>query len=56
MDVIVTGGGAAGIVAAVRAAERGKSVLLLEKSDRFGRKILASGNGKCRVLSMPADS
>lgn len=51
MDVIVTGGGAAGIVAAVRAAERGKSVLLLEKSDRFGRKILASGNGRCNLMN-----
>ena len=53
-DVIVTGGGAAGIVAAVRAAERGKSVLLLEKSDRFGRKILASGNGRCNLMNRGA--
>ena len=50
-DIIVIGGGASGMTAAVRAAERGRSVLLIEKSDRIGRKILASGNGRCNLLN-----
>ena len=50
-DVIVIGGGAAGMIAAVTASEQGKSVLLLEKSDRPGRKILASGNGRCNLMN-----
>ena len=45
-DLIVAGAGASGMIAAVRAAERGRKVLLTEKSDRPGRKILASGNGR----------
>jgi predicted Rossmann fold flavoprotein len=48
-DVVVVGGGAAGIVAAGRAAELGKKVLLLEKNDRLGMKILISGGGKCNL-------
>ena len=50
-DVIVIGGGAAGMVAAVNAAERRRNVLLLEKADRPGRKILASGNGRCNLMN-----
>ena len=50
-DVIIIGGGAAGTVAAVTAAERGRKVLLLEKADRLGRKILASGNGRCNLMN-----
>ena len=51
IDVIVIGGGAAGMIAAVTASEQGKRVLLLEKSDRPGRKILASGNGRCNLMN-----
>ena len=51
MDVVVTGGGASGMIASVLAAERGKSVLILEKGDRCGRKILASGNGRCNLMN-----
>ena len=50
-DVIVIGGGAAGMIAAVKAAEKKKKVLLLEKADRVGRKILASGNGRCNLMN-----
>ena len=46
-DVIVVGGGASGLVAAIVAARRGKSVLLIEKKEKLGKKILATGNGKC---------
>ena len=50
-DVIVVGAGAAGLAAAVRAGERYRNVLLLEKSDRIDRKILASGNGRCNLMN-----
>ncbi len=47
--VIVIGGGAAGMLAARRAAELGASVTLLEKNERLGMKILISGGGKCNL-------
>ena len=50
-DIIVIGAGAAGMAAAVRAGERGRHVLLLEKADRPGRKIYASGNGRCNLMN-----
>lgn len=48
-DVVVVGAGAAGIIAAWRAASLGASVTLLEKNDRIGIKILISGGGKCNI-------
>lgn len=48
-EVIVVGAGAAGILAALRAAELGASVTLLEKTNRIGTKILISGGGKCNI-------
>src|SRR5215469_6903092 len=48
-DVIVVGAGAAGLVAAARAAERGRRVLLLEKNRRAGVKILMSGGTRCNI-------
>ena len=48
-EVIVIGGGAAGMLAARRAAEGGARVTLLEKNDRLGMKILISGGGKCNL-------
>jgi predicted Rossmann fold flavoprotein len=47
--IIVIGGGAAGLIAAWRAASLGEQVILLEKTDRLGTKILISGGGKCNV-------
>jgi len=47
--IVVIGGGGAGIIAALRAAARGCSVLLLERNVRLGTKILISGGGKCNV-------
>lgn len=49
--VVVIGAGAAGLMAAGRAAERGLEVLLLEKNDRPGRKILISGKGRCNITN-----
>lgn len=48
-DVFVVGGGAAGIVAAMRARECGAKVTILEKTVRIGTKILMSGGGKCNI-------
>lgn len=47
--ILVIGGGAAGILAARRAAECGATVTLLEKNERLGTKILISGGGKCNL-------
>lgn len=46
-DVIVIGGGASGLVAAIYAAQSGSNVTLLEKNPNCGKKILITGNGKC---------
>ena len=65
-DVAILGAGAAGLCAAIRAAERGRSVVLLEKNRRPGVKILMSGGTRCnltnarglrdlRVISGPID-
>jgi len=48
-STVVIGGGAAGIVAAISAGRSGSSVLICEKTPRIGRKILASGNGRCNL-------
>ena len=48
-DAIIIGGGAAGIVCALQCASAGKSTLLIEAGERMGRKILASGNGRCNL-------
>ena len=50
-DVIVVGAGAAGLVAAGRAAELGGRVLLVEKMERAGRKLLITGKGRCNITN-----
>ena len=56
-QIIVVGAGAAGMIAAGRAAELGANVLLLEKMERPGKKILISGNGRCNLSnSLDMDS
>lgn len=54
-DVIVIGGGASGMMAAGRAAARGKKVLLLEKSPRLGSKLSITGGGRCNILNAEED-
>ncbi len=49
IDLIIIGGGASGLAAACIAAKRGKRLLLLESRDRIGKKILATGNGRCNL-------
>lgn len=50
-DVIVIGGGAAGLMAAGTAAEYGRRVLLLEKNDRLAHKVRITGKGRCNVTN-----
>ena len=52
--VLVIGGGAAGLAAAIAAAECGDRVTILERMDRVGRKILATGNGRCNLMNTGA--
>ena len=51
VDGIVIGGGPAGMFAAITAAEQGKKVLLLEKNQRLGKKLLITGKGRCNVTN-----
>ena len=48
-DVAVIGGGAAGLVAATSASRRGNSVIICERLPRLGKKILATGGGRCNL-------
>lgn len=50
-DVIVIGGGPAGMFAAITAAERGLHVILFEANDRLGKKLLITGKGRCNVTN-----
>jgi predicted Rossmann fold flavoprotein len=57
-DVIVIGGGAAGLFCAIHAGKRGRSVLVIERSERAGKKIAISGGGRCNFTNIntsPAD-
>ena len=51
MNVIVIGGGPAGMMAAIASAENGNNVILLEKKERLGRKLLITGKGRCNITS-----
>ncbi len=47
--VVIVGGGASGLMAAILIARDGKEVILLEQNNKVGKKILVSGNGKCNI-------
>ena len=49
--VIIVGGGASGLVAAISAAREGAKVTLIEQKDRVGKKILSTGNGRCNLTN-----
>lgn len=51
MKVIIIGGGAAGIMAAISAKDSGHDVSILERNDRIGKKILMTGNGRCNITN-----
>ena len=50
-NVVIIGGGASGIVAAISAAREGAKVTILEHKDRIGKKILSTGNGRCNLTN-----
>jgi predicted Rossmann fold flavoprotein len=51
-DVIVLGGGAAGLMCAIEAGKRGRRVVLLERAEKIGKKILISGGGRCNFTNL----
>lgn len=55
-DVIVIGGGPAGMMAAIFAARSGAKVAIVEKNDRLGLKVLATGNGRCNISNSEVTS
>ena len=50
-DILIIGGGAAGMMAAVLAGEQGLRVTVLEKNDRCGKKLRITGKGRCNVTN-----
>ena len=50
--IVVVGGGAAGMMAAIVAKQEGTDVTIIEHTNRMGRKILATGNGRCNLTNM----
>ena len=55
-DVIILGAGAAGLMCAIEAGKRGRRVLVLERADRIGKKILISGGGRCNFTNLHTTS
>jgi hypothetical protein len=55
-DVVVIGGGAAGLMCAIEAGKRGRRVLVIERNDRVGKKILISGGGRCNFTNLHVSS
>lgn len=54
-DVIVVGGGAAGLMCALTAGQRGRRVVVLERANKVGKKILMSGGGRCNFTNLYAE-
>jgi len=50
-EIVIIGGGASGLVAAITAARKGKKVAILEKNNIMGKKILVTGNGRCNYFN-----
>jgi hypothetical protein len=54
-DVLIIGGGASGMMAAIAAAEQGARVLLIEKNKRLGEKLRITGGGRCNIYNAEED-
>ena len=54
-SIVVIGGGASGLVAAISAARQGAKVTILEQNSKLGKKVLSTGNGKCNMTNMNQD-
>ena len=50
--VVIIGGGASGLMASIAAAENGAAVTILEQNEKPGKKICATGNGKCNFTNL----
>ena len=50
-DLLIIGGGAAGMMAAITSAREGQKVCIIEKLDKLGKKLFATGNGKCNFTN-----
>ena len=55
VDVVVLGAGASGLMLAAEAGKRGRSVVVLEKANKIGKKILMSGGGKCNFTNLDVE-
>ncbi len=55
-DILIIGGGASGLIAACALARKGRRVVLLEKQNRVGRKLLSTGNGRCNLTNVNASA
>ena len=55
-DILIIGGGASGLAAAILAARKGAKVTILEHMDRVGKKILSTGNGRCNLTNLKMDA
>ena len=55
-NVVIIGGGASGLMAAIWASRLGAAVTVLEKNDKPGRKLLATGNGRCNFTNRYQDA
>jgi len=56
MDVIIIGAGASGLMCAIEAAKRGRSVLVLDHANKAGKKILMSGGGRCNFTNYTVEA
>lgn len=52
--IIIIGGGASGMLCAIKCADKGSDVTVLERNERLGKKLLATGNGKCNLSNLGA--
>lgn len=53
-EIVIIGGGAAGLMAAIEISRRGKKALVLERKDRILKKVLVTGNGRCNITNVGA--
>jgi len=56
VDIVVLGAGASGLMLAAEAGKRGRSVVVLEKANKVGKKILMSGGGKCNFTNLEVEA
>jgi len=56
VDIVILGGGAAGLMCAIAAGQRGRRVIVLESSNKIGKKILVSGGGRCNFTNLHCES